>query len=450
MRRRCKIAVCSVGCRANQADSAALVRSLDGARFESVDDLARADIVVINTCCVTAEAERDCRKLVRRAAREAARAAIVVTGCAVTAFPAFADRLGDGVGSRVEVAATPEALRDRLERAAASVPDGGDTDGDEPRPYDAPKGRDDSAKRRDAVHPRSQKRTRALLKVQNGCSHGCAYCIVPKARGKESSTPIAEVIEGVSRLADEGCRELVITGVQLGAWGADLPGRPRLAELVAKVADRFAPGRVRLSSVEPWSVDAALIEAVGGHPGVCAHLHVPLQSGADRVLGLMGRGYTLRDFAAMAESARGRIPELAFGTDILCGFPTETEDEHALTLRALAELGFTYVHAFPYSPRPGTRAARLGGTPGRTVAKQRVREVRAAGEELGRRFVASQIGAVREAIVEGSRAGVARGLTDNFLAVEMAGPAQVGDLVRVRIEDPGRGARARAVVISLK
>jgi threonylcarbamoyladenosine tRNA methylthiotransferase MtaB len=445
MQRRIKISVCTVGCRANQADSAALLRGLDGARFEAVDDLARADAVVINTCCVTAEAERDCRKLVRRAAREPRVAAIVVTGCAVFALPGFVDRLG-GSDPRIEAAAAPEEVRDRLERIAVSLPDGAveeNADGDAPRPNDI-------LERRDADDPRPQKRTRALLKVQNGCSHGCAYCIVPRARGPERSTPIAEAMDGAARLADEGHREIVITGVQLGAWGVDLKGRPRLAELVTKVADRIAPSRVRLSSVEPWSVDDALLDAVAGHAGVCAHLHVPLQSGADRVLGLMGRGYTARDFAALAEAAHARIPGLAFGTDVLCGFPTETEDEHALTLRALAELGFTYVHAFPYSQRPGTRAAMLGGSPGRTIARGRVREARVAGAWLARRFKASQIGAVREAIVEESRGGVARGLTDNFLPVEISGAAKVGDLVRVRIEDRGSGALSRAVVISLK
>jgi threonylcarbamoyladenosine tRNA methylthiotransferase MtaB len=428
MNRRCRIAVCTVGCRANQADTAALLRGLDGERFEEVDALSRADVVVVNTCCVTAEAERDCRKLVRRAAREAGGAAILVTGCAVTAFPGFVDRLR-GSDPRIEAAAAPAQVRERLERIAASLADGGDEGGVEPRPH---------------------KRTRAMLKVQNGCSHGCAYCIVPRARGPERSVPLEEAVEGAARLAEEGYRELVLTGVQLGAWGADLPGRPRLAALVATIADRFAPGRVRLSSVEPWSVDDALLDVVAGHPRVCAHLHVPIQSGADRILELMGRGYALRDFLAIAEVARARVPDLAFGTDVLCGFPTETEVEHAASLRAVAAAGFTYVHAFPYSSRPGTRAAKLGGSPGRSVARARVREVRAEGEALRRAFVASQIGAVREAIVEGSRGGVAQGLTDNFIPVEISCAAGIGDLVRVRVEDPGRGSTARAVVISLK
>ena len=452
MAKRVKISVCTVGCRANQADSAALLRGIDGSRFEAVDDLGPADVVVVNTCCVTAEAERDCRKLVRRAERAAKGAAILVTGCAVNAIPGFVARLVGSSASRVEVAADPQSLSAWLTEFARSRQEGGD----EPRPYErCETGRSvhsvyDDSERGDAVHPRPQKRTRALLKVQNGCSHGCAYCIVPAARGKERSTPIAEAVDGAARLADEGYRELVLTGVQLGAWGKDLPGRPRLASLVGAVADRFAPGRVRLSSVEPWSVDDALLEVVAGHPGVCPHLHVPLQSGADRVLALMGRGYAVRDFAALAEAALGRIPGLAFGTDVLCGFPTETADDHGRSLRAVADLGFTYVHAFPYSPRPGTRAATLGSSPGRTVARERVREVRAAGEEAKRRFVDSQIGAQREAIVEASRGGVARGLTDNFLPVEIAGAAGIGELLRVRIEDRGRGPAARAVVISLK
>jgi threonylcarbamoyladenosine tRNA methylthiotransferase MtaB len=438
MAKRIRISVCTVGCRANQADSAALLRALDGARFEEADGPGRADVVVVNTCCVTAEAERDCRRFIRRAERTAGVAAILVTGCAVNAVPGFVARLADGPASRIRAAADFRSLVDELERVATSLPDGG-----EPRSYG-------DSERGDAVLPRPQKRTRALLKVQNGCSHGCAYCIVPAARGQERSTPVAEAVDAAARLAGEGFRELVLTGVQLGAWGKELPGQARLAALVSAVADRFAPGRVRLSSIEPWSVDDALLDVVAGHPGVCPHLHVPLQSGADRVLGLMGRGYTAREFAAIAEAARNRIPDLAFGTDILCGFPTETADDHGASLRAVAALGFTYVHAFPYSSRPGTRAAALGGSPGRTVARERVREIRAAGEEAKRRFVDSQIGAQREAIVEASRGGVARGLTDNFLAVEISGAARLGDLVRVRIEDRGSGSDARAVVISLK
>jgi threonylcarbamoyladenosine tRNA methylthiotransferase MtaB len=446
MGRPLKIAVCTVGCRANQADSAELLRGLDRARFAAVGAPAGADVVVVNTCCVTAEAERDCRKLVRRSAREAPGAAIVVTGCAVAAIPGFAERLGGEAAGRVRVAADAQAVLAGLEELARARRAGGD----EPCPGDDPeRGDRDHSQRRDALHPRPGARTRALLKVQTGCSHGCAYCIVPRARGEERSTPIAEALAAAARLADEGYRELVLTGVQLGAWGRDLGTEAGLAGLVAALADRFAPGRVRLSSIEPWSVDAALLEVVGGHPGVCRHLHVPLQSGADRVLGLMRRGYLLRDFAAIAEAARARVPGLGLGTDVLCGFPTESEDEHALTLRALEELGFTYVHAFPYSPRPGTRAAALGGAPGRAAARRRVRAARAVGARLARRFLDSQIGAERQAIVESSRGGVARGLTDNFLAVEIPGAAvRVGELVRVRIEDRGRGAAVGAVVIS--
>jgi len=431
MLRRWKIAVRTVGCRANQADSGALLRALDASRFEAVDDLAGADVVVINTCCVTQEAERDCRKIVHRAQREAEGAAIAVIGCAVDALPGFVRGLGAGVAARRRDDAGD--LAGWLHEIAG---------GDGPRPYD-------EGIRTGSCSTRA--RTRALLKVQSGCTHGCAYCIVPRARGPERSVPLDEAIAAAGRLAAEGAREIVLTGVQLGAWGCDLPGRPRLATLLARAADAVAPGRVRLSSVEPWSVDEALVDVVAGHPRVCPHLHVPLQSGDDRVLGLMGRGYTAARFGELAALARERIADLAFGTDVLCGFPSETDAEHQRTLAAVERLGFTYVHAFPFSPRPLTRAAEMGEAPGREVAKERVLAIRAAGDEAARRFLESQRGAVREAIVEEARGGAARGLTDNFIAVEIAGGApETGALVDVRLGDRARGGALCGVVISLK
>jgi threonylcarbamoyladenosine tRNA methylthiotransferase MtaB len=427
MKRRCRIAVRTVGCRANQADSAALVRGCDEALFEATDQLRCADIVVVNTCCVTQEAERDCRKIVHRAQREAENAVIAVVGCAVNAQPGFATMLGDRVVALPWEKAEPGNFQTWLEEIARSL-----------EGVEASSG--------DAAHSRAQKRTRALLKVQSGCTHGCAYCIVPRARGEERSMPLDEAVSSAMRLAEEGFREIVLTGVQLGAWGIDLRGRPRLPALLVALADAVAPGRVRLSSIEPWSVDEALLDVVAGHPRICPHLHVPLQSGDDRILGLMGRGYSVSQFEAIALAAKRKIGDLAFGTDILCGFPTETEEEHENTLSAVERFGFTHVHAFPFSPRQGTRAAEMGNAPGREIAKERVLAVRALGDGAVRRFVESQRGGVREAIVEEARGGKIRGLCDNFIPVEISGGRPgVGSLVDVEIGECIGGGVASAI-----
>jgi len=407
---RLRVAIRTVGCRANQADSAALLRGLDPEVVELVEELADADVTVVNTCCVTAQAERDCRKAARRALRESPGSRVILVGCAVSGVPGFGSDLGEGIetgpgGGAGGSAALCEALNLLAGSASASTPGG--------------------------IAP-SASRSRPLLKVQNGCEHRCAYCVVPLARGPERSTPIAPILDEVDRIAAGGFRELVLTGVQIGAWGNDLPGRPRLPQLLERVADRFSPGRVRLSSIEPWSVDEALVDVVANHGRVCPHLHVPMQSGNDRILGAMGRGHGAAEFCARIETARRRIDDLAFGTDVICGFPGEDEAAFRSTLAILERLAPSNVHAFSYSPRPGTRASGWAA-PGRAAAKDRANRVIALAGPLRERFAASQTGKVREVLVE--EAGeVARGLTDNFLPVRLdrAGASR-GGLVMARL-----------------
>jgi len=418
-----KVAIRTIGCRANQADSAALGRALDPGRIRLVSELEQADLILINTCCVTAEAERDCRKVARRALRAAPDARVVLTGCAVSAVPDLIEALGDELEARGGGAQEPEHLAQWINDLARG---------------------DGSAGEKAATESIPATRTRALLKVQNGCSHGCAYCIVPRARGPERSLPVPLVLERVDELRDAGHRELVLTGVQLGAWGCDLPGAPRLPELVRAVADRFAPGRVRLSSVEPWSVGAELIDVIAGHERVCPHLHVPVQSGDDRVLGAMGRGYSAREFLQLGESAKGRIDGLALGTDVLCGFPGEDAAAFGATLGLLEEVAPAYVHAFPFSPRAGTRAAELVQEPSREVARDRVREVRGRGERAADHFRRGQDGTTREIIVERIAGDLAHGRTDNYLQVELpADGRRAGELLRVRLSVTTDGGRLR-------
>ena len=260
--------------------------------------------------------------------------------------------------------------------------------------------------------------------------------------------PMGEVMDNVDRIVSEGYRELVLTGVQMGAWGRDLPVGHSLAKLVEAVADRFAAGRVRLSSLEPWSVGEDLIEVMAGHGRVCPHLHIPMQSGDDGILGAMGRGYTSADLVRIIECARAAIPDLAVGTDVLCGFPGETDAAFDNTLALLREIKPFYVHAFPYSSRPQTRAATMSGQQSRQVAKERVRAVRCLSEEMFTRFVEGQIGKVREIIVEDRRSGEINGLTDNFIQVALSGgDPSPGALVDARLERGFTSGRVRAVEV---
>jgi len=422
-----RVAIFTVGCRANQADSDRLARALDPRRVEVVDGHTRFDLAVINTCCVTAEAERDCRKLARRALRASPGAEVIVTGCAVSAIPGFGDGLGRGIVA-LGHGEDPVSLAGRINDQAMAQ--GG------------------AAERAPQRFAASAVRSRPLIKVQSGCTHGCAYCVVPAARGPERSEPLAAVVERAAELAGQGFGEIVLTGVQLGAWGRDLPGSPRIAKLLGEVADRVAPGRVRLSSIEPWSVDEELLDLLAGHDRVCAHLHVPLQSGDDRVLAAMGRGYRAAEVVRLARRARKLDPDLALGTDVICGFPGEDHAAFLNTLAVLGELQPSYVHVFPFSARPGTRAARMAQTTDRHEIRHRVAEVIAMGQDASGRYRSQLAGQVREVVVEAGEAVGFRGLTDNFVPVSIDAPdLGCGQLIRARLGPGGDAGRMSAVPV---
>ncbi len=410
---RMKVAVCTVGCRANQSDSSRLVRHLHPELIELVSDPQSADVTIINTCCVTAQAERDCRKLARRALPSGR---VILTGCAVSANPGFAEAIDAKAEARGGGDRDPRDLADWLNELATGCR------ATLPSPF-RPEHFDVTG---------LLGRTRGLLKVQSGCRHMCSYCIVPKARGPESSVPLEDVLADISAMRDQGVREIVLTGVQLGAWGKDLPGRQELAELTARAADVASPGRIRLSSLEPWSLTEALAETVAAYPGVCRHLHVPLQSGDDGVLSRMRRGYTSRDYLAAVDRVRRRCADVAIGTDVLTGFPGEDEGAFANTMDTLKELAPAYVHAFPYSPRSGTPAATFADRPPRAVAKERVLEVRRFGKDALFAYRSGFVGAERRAIIEESGDGQHRALTDNFIPVSLiADDAQTGAFVDI-------------------
>ncbi|MDJ0761486.1 MAG: MiaB/RimO family radical SAM methylthiotransferase [Myxococcota bacterium] len=417
MRVRPTIAIATLGCRSNQADSGYLAGALKSRGLNLAKGFDDADVVILNTCCVTAEAERDCRKLARRALATSASTRVIMIGCAVNAIKGF----GQDIDARITpLHITPLSPNRTAEKILNYLGEGGGIPSDPVVSV--------------------QRRTRALVKVQNGCSHMCAYCIVPKARGPEVSRPMDDVIQEVDTLKASGCRELVLTGVQLGAWGTDLPHTPHLADLVVTVADRFAPGRIRLSSVEPWSVNKSLIEAVANHDRVCPHLHLPLQSGDDQILKAMGRGYTARTYLRLIEHIRAASPDIAIGTDVLFGFPGEDDAAFTHTMAVLAQIAPAYLHAFTYSARPGTPAEKLSNPPPKAAAKQRTRIAREFGEAAGRAYRLGQVGQVREVIVEARHDTDLTGLTDTFIPVIISTvEAAPGQLIQTHLHPPRQG-----------
>ncbi|WP_374685862.1 MiaB/RimO family radical SAM methylthiotransferase, partial [Promineifilum sp.] len=369
-----------------------------------------ADTVILNTCAVTAEAARDARNLTRRFARANGEAEIVLTGCYAAIAP---DELAalPGVG-RVVGNADKERIPLLLDPAL---------------PADRPLFDREPLSRETAAG--SMGRTRGFIKVQDGCDNRCTFCVTTIARGAGRSRRLGDVVAEVQAFAAAGYREVVLTGVHLGSYGRDL-GRPAgLAELTAALlADTDVP-RLRLSSLEPWDV-APNFFRLWENPRLLPHLHLPLQSGSDRVLRRMARRTSQASFRALADEARAHIPDLNLSTDLIAGFPGETDEEHAETLAYVAELAFGRLHVFPYSPRPGTAAARLPGQVPGPVKKERARQLIALGERLGAAFHARYDGATRPVLWEQAVGAEPEGLrwvgyTDNYIRVAAIGPADL-------------------------
>ena len=397
----------SLGCRLNQSELEALARQLAGRGCQVVDDPAQADICVVNTCAVTAEAERKTRHLLRALARANPQARIAVLGCAATlrgeelaAFPNVAWVIPNEEKERAVEALTPSPLPPS------------------PSPVERERGRGVGG-----VGVRA--RTRAFVKIQDGCDNACTYCIVHILRGPVRSRPPEEVVAEIAERVREGYQEAVLTGVNIGAYGRDL-GRPGgLAGLVAAILAQTDLPRLRLSSVEPWDVDESLL-ALWPNPRLCRQLHLPLQSGCEATLRRMGRRITAAEYARLLERIRAAVPDMAVTTDIIVGFPGEDKAEFAESLAFVERMGFARLHVFPFSPRPGTPAARMGGQVPEPVMQERAARMRDLGERLAaqyrRRFLGQELAVLWE---RRRRDGLWHGLTDNYLQVVTACPADL-------------------------
>jgi threonylcarbamoyladenosine tRNA methylthiotransferase MtaB len=402
-------AVKFLGCKVSQAD-AMLARSrlLAAGHEEAPSD--EAELHVVNTCCITREAESKSRQSVRRLAR--AGRPVLVTGCAANLNAGQFDQIGESVTALVGTAEDVAA-----EVAGAAGPGCIDTALD-PLP----------------MQGIATTRTRGFLKVQDGCDCHCAYCIIPSVRGGARSRPASAVLKEARRRAEQGQPEIVVTGISVGDY-RDPEGGLELGDLMREVAGVEGVERVRLSSVEVIHVRDSLLEALAEDDRVCPHLHVPLQSGDDRVLASMGRHYDSAGYLRAIERLCERVPDVNLTTDVIVGFPTEDQSAFERTLALVREAGITKVHTFSFSPRPGTEADALGDPVPPEEKKRRSRELRGLSEALGRRHRAAKLGGVEEVLIDkradAQSSGYSRDYTRYYLPPEGA-PA--GTLVSARAE----------------
>lgn len=380
------------GCRATQADGAAIERQLRAQGCLATDDADSADFVVLNTCTVTAAADAQARDAIRKihAANPATR--IIVTGCyaqrapeEIAALPGVTHVVGNSHKSQI-----PNLLKTIA--AAPAV-----AQREDPVPYhSAPILSGDMFGVSDVlvapVLGGEGNHTRPTLKIQDGCNSRCSFCVIPFVRGKSRSLPAATVLTEVQRLADSGFREVVLSGINLGTYGRDLTPRVEFLDLLRRILGETAVERLRISSIEPLDVTQDLIALFAQNERIAPHFHMPLQSASNRILAAMYRWYRAEHYARHVELIREALPDAAIGADVITGFPGETEEEHAATVRFIEERPFTYLHVFSYSIRPGTRAVALPGHLPGDVIKRRARELRALGDAKSAEFRESQIG----------------------------------------------------------
>jgi threonylcarbamoyladenosine tRNA methylthiotransferase MtaB len=394
--------IITFGCRLNAFESEVIAREAERAGL--------SDAIVINSCAVTNEAVAQARQSIRKLKRERPEARIVVTGCAAqTQASMFADMVEVD-----RVLGNDDKMRGQAWRATAAAfaagPDGAGkiavTDimaVTEMAPH--------------LVDGFQSGLPRAFVQVQNGCDHRCTFCIIPFGRGNSRSVPMGAVVDQVRRLVAHGHAEIVLTGVDLTSYGADLPGAPKLGTLTRQIL-RHVPElkRLRISSIDSIEADFDLLDAIADDERLMPHLHLSLQSGDDIILKRMKRRHARADAIAFCREVRQLRPDIALGADLIAGFPTETEEMFVRSLDLVEQCGLTFLHVFPYSPRPGTPAARMPQVAG-AVIKDRARRLRASGEAALRRRLASEIDSVREVLVESATAG----RTEHFLPVAIAG-----------------------------
>ena len=401
--------VMTFGCRLNIVESEAMKNQAQAA--------GHTNLMIVNTCAVTAEATRQARQAIRRLKRERPDLDILVTGCAAQIDPAMFGMMpevkqviGNHEKSKADTwirLADPTHQAERIEVT------------------------DIMEIRETAEHLLDgfEGRTRAFVQIQNGCDHRCTFCIIPYGRGPSRSVPMGAIVEQIKKLVDRGYREVVLTGVDMTSWGADLPATPKLGHLVKAILKHNADlPRLRLSSIDSIEADPDLIEAIAGDKRVMPHLHLSLQAGDNVILKRMKRRHLREDSIAFCSDLKKSRPDIVFGADLIAGFPTETDDMFAQSLDLIDACDLTYLHIFPFSPREGTPAAKMPQLP-KTIVRERARLLREKGQERLNAFLSKQIGKEHRILIEKELLGRA----ENFAPVRFATPQQQGQIVTARI-----------------
>jgi len=420
-----KFAIATLGCKVNQYESAGIIEGLEGRGFSNVPFDSEADIYIVNTCTITAKTDYQSRQLIRRANRKSPSASIIVTGCYAQIAP---HELAGLAGVRAVVGMEekeniPFTINELIKGTHKIITS------------------DISLKKNYSglFASKFPGHTRAFLKIQDGCNAFCSYCIIPYARGRSRSLPENDVIKQIKDLNDAGYREIVLTGIHLGIYGHDLSPFTSFLNLLRKIENADIIERLRISSIEPVEITDGLINHIKNSRIICRHLHIPLQSGDDRILNLMKRNYNTRQFRNRIEKIIDAVPEIAIGMDVIVGFPGEGEKEFNNTRDFVEGIPLAYLHVFPYSRRPGTEASQFPDQVDESIKKERGKILRDMGKkkrmEFNKRFIGKKLSVLVENTKDGET-GFMKGFSDNYIPVLIpAGNVSMSNhIVKVRAE----------------
>lgn len=403
-----RVAITTLGCKINQFESAAMTEQFEKAGYAIVPFNESADIYVVNSCTVTAKTDAETRRLIRRARRLNPQSRIVATGCYAQVTPGDLERMPE----------VDSVLGNREKQDIAELVESGES-----RVSDISTERTADPLRLESF----AEHTRAFLQAQNGCNSFCAYCIVPYARGRSRSVPMEDVLDGVRNLVANGYQEVVLTGIHLGAYGLDLATKSSLTDLVRRIDTAQLVPRLRIGSVEPNELSDELLAVMAQSKIICPHLHLPLQSGSDSVLRRMGRNYTAAFFRGLLSKISATLPDTFIGADVIAGFPGESDEEFTETLLLVKELPFSDLHVFPFSRRPGTKAADLPHQVTVNLIKARAEMLRKLALEKKEVFLKKFVGSELRVLVQGYNAknGLCRGLSRNYITTSFTGDSQM-------------------------
>lgn len=424
-----KLYLATFGCRTNQADSAAIRDSLFNEGFEETERCEEADVIIVNSCTVTQRSDQQVRQLSRKLRRENPGAQLLVTGCYAQRAPEVLSRISgiDAVVGNTHRSRIPQIVKELDTSGAVSAA----------HSEIAAIYRDDFARVRaidESPAVQLGGRTRPFVKIQDGCDAKCSYCIIPAVRGPSRSVPPKLILDQIRQLARIGFQEIVLTGIHIGTYGFHLEPRYSLDRLLAEIVEIPELVRVRISSLEPMELSRKVIELASRTDKIAPHFHICLQSGSDRILKAMRRPYKTARFASIVELIRDRLPEAAVGTDVIVGFPGETEEDHGQTVAFVEKMPFTYLHCFPYSDRPGTESCGMPGHVETDHIRHRSAELRSISAAKNAAFRRSFIGkALRVLTLADQEAGSRLALSGNYLRVRLPLDTPANRMIEVRI-----------------